>query len=292
MSEDQQGADGDGRRFVSVGDDLPVAYLEAGSGSDLVLIHGTLVNADEMRLSLLPDMAQRFRTVAFDRPGHGLSGRSRLGDASVWRQAEILREAAAALGLRRPILVGHSFGGAVALAWAMSFPEEVAGVVAIGPPCFPEPRLEHLVFGPRAIPVGGTLLAKALHVAADPLVLPALWRAMFLPQSMPDRFARSFRFDLAGESGQTVREGENAALLMSDLARSSLAYTSCPVPVRFLCGDADLVVNPYLHAVPASRLIPGATLHWARGLGHMLHHFRPEEVSAAVEALATDMVPG
>lgn len=274
------------RRFVSVPDGCEVAYAEAGSGQDLVLIHGALANLDEMWLGLMPALARQFRTVAVDRPGHGWSGRARAGDASVWRQAEILRDAAAALGLDRPVLVGHSFGGAVALAWAMSFPDEVAGVVAIAPICFPEPRLEHVLFGPRALPVGGDLLARMLHLASDPLILPVLWRAMFLPQAMPDRFATEFPFAHEGQSTQTVREGEDAAMLWRDLARSALRYRECRVPVRFLCGDADIVVNNHLHGRQASGLIPGAEFRWLPGLGHMLHHFRQDEVAAAAREVA------
>ncbi|MDB5592352.1 alpha/beta hydrolase [Enterovirga sp.] len=276
------------RRLVSIPEGSPVAYLEAGSGPDLVLIHGSLVNADDMRLGPMSALAERFRVVAFDRPGHGLSERARPTDGSVWRQAELLRAAAVALGLRRPVLVGHSFGGAVALAWAMSFPEEVAGVAALAPICFPELRLEHLLFAPRAVPVAGQVLAQTLHLTADPLLLPTLWRAMFLPQSMPDAFARGFSFDLAGRSVQTVREGENAASLFADLSRSALGYPTCRVPVRFLCGSADIVVNNHLHGRAAASLIPSASFAWLPGIGHMLHHMRQAEVVAAAGHLAGD----
>ena len=73
---------------------------------------------------------ERHEVIAFDRPGLGFSGRPAAAPTSVWRlQAALLRGALARLGVARATLVGHSFGGAVALAWALEAPETVAGLL-------------------------------------------------------------------------------------------------------------------------------------------------------------------
>ena len=89
-------------------------------------------------------------------------------------------------------MVGHSFGGTVALCYGLSFPEETAGIVALAPLCRPEARLEQALFGPRFMPGPGDALAHALAHVADPILLPLLWRAIFLPQAMPSTFERPF----------------------------------------------------------------------------------------------------
>ncbi len=104
-----------------------LAYVEAGVGDPVLLIHGAMTNLDDMLTGPFDDLAAEHRVIAVDRPGHGESTRRRLADASPWRQAEIIHDAAAELGVERPIVVGHSFGGAVALAYAMRFPRETAG---------------------------------------------------------------------------------------------------------------------------------------------------------------------
>lgn len=279
-------APGADRRFVVTADRRRIAYVEAGAGPDLVLIHGTLMTADDMRLGPMGALAERFHCIAFDRPGHGWSDHRRGVDASLWSQAATLRAAVRALGLSRPLLCGHSFGAAVALAYGMDHPAEVAGVVALAPICFPEPRLEQALFGPRAIPGPGELLSRILGATTDPVLLPALWRAMFLPQAMPARFAASFPFARAGRPEQIVTEAENAAALWGDLSRSALAYGRCAVPVRILCGGADIVVNTFTQGALAAAVIPGARFDLPPGAGHMLHHLDPEAVAAAVAALA------
>ena len=274
------------RRFVRTAEGRRIAYVEAGTGPDVVLIHGTLMSADDMRLGPMPALAQDFRCLAVDRPGHGWSDHVRGTDASLWSQMETIRGAVLALGLDRPVICGHSFGGAVALAYAQAHPEEIRGAVALAPVCFPKPRLEQVLFGARAYPLAGDVLSRAMGATLDNILLPALWRAMFLPQRMPATFLAGFPFDVAGRPDQMVAEAENAVALWPDLARSALGYPGCRAAVQVLCGTADLVVNGLTQGASAAALIPGAQFSWLPGLGHMLHHARPDAVVAAVAALA------
>lgn len=256
-----------------------LAYSEAGAGRDVLLIHGTLTTSDDMRLALFDELQRRFRVVAMDRPSRGASDRVAAADASLWSQAAIIRDAAIALGMERPILCGHSYGGAVALAMALALPETVAAVVALAPVGVPEPRLENILFGPRVAtgPAAGSVF--------DPLLLPVLWDAMFLPQAMPSRFAGAFPFGLAGGPEQTLAEGESANVLAVDLLRSMARYATCRVPVTLVTGMMDIVVNP-LHSLAASAMIPGSRLHAIPDVGHMLHHSRPHVIAAHIADLA------
>src|SRR3954464_9993023 len=96
------------RRFVDMPGGHRIAYAEAGRGPDLVLIHGALMVLEDMWLGPMTALARHFRVVAFARPGHAASARARLVEASPWRQAKILGNAMRALGLTRPVVVGHS----------------------------------------------------------------------------------------------------------------------------------------------------------------------------------------
>ncbi len=274
------------RRTVELPRGRTLAFAQTGSGPDLVAIHGTLTTLEDLWLGPVPALSRHFRVVAIDRPGHGRSERRRLTDASLWHQAALIRDAVRELGLHRPVLLGHSYGGAAALACAMLEPDEVAGVVAIAPPCFPEPRIEQFLFGPRAVPMAGETLSNMLSATTDPAVLRAVWTAIFSPQPMPANFAENFPFVMAARSSQLVAEGEDAAALPADLMRSALSYPACRVPVRFLAGDRDRVVNPFVHARTAAQLMPNARFDLLPGLGHMLHHFAVDTVVDAARAVS------
>ena len=230
------------RQIIRNADGRTIAYADIGwGGPEVLLIHGMLMTLEDMWLGPADALANDgFRVIAVDRPGHGESHRVRLVDASPWRQAEIIHQAMLTLGLRRPTVVGHSAGGAVALAYGMLFPDDVAGVVALAPICFPEPRLEQMLFGPRATPFAGPMLAAGSQISTDPVMLPTLWRAMFLPQRMPTRFEEAFPFALAGRSAQLIAEAEDSMALGPALVRSAFSYTTCRVPVEILGGARTL----------------------------------------------------
>jgi len=111
---------------------VPVHYVMHGRGRPVIYIHGAKSSVFDFLLSIADRAAARYTAVAFDRPGAGFSRRAAQDGGSPQAQATVLRAAAAELGLRRPILIGHSFGAAVALAWALDAPGEVAAVVTLG----------------------------------------------------------------------------------------------------------------------------------------------------------------
>jgi pimeloyl-ACP methyl ester carboxylesterase len=116
-------------RDVTLGE-LRLAYREyAGDGGAVVLLHGVASNA-RIWGPVAPLLVPRFRVVAVDQRGHGQSDKPPSGYdfATVTRD---VRNFVEALGLERPVVVGHSWGGNVALEYAASHPEQVAGLVLV-----------------------------------------------------------------------------------------------------------------------------------------------------------------
>lgn len=260
-------------------------YLQAGEGPPVVLIHGALSAAEDVHEALVDTLGEERTIYAFDRPGHGWSDRVRWSSASVQRQAEVLLGALGELGLRRPVLVGHSYGGSTALAMALAAPEAVAGVVAVSPAMFPEPRLEQLLFGARAAPGGGDLYARTGGRVTDPSVLAVLWEAMWTPQHMPDRFRATFPFERARSTACVIAYGEDAAAMPASLMQLLAAAPRCAVPVRVLVGSAD-VVTSNLHGRTMATAVPDGRFERLPGLGHCLHWSAPERVLEAVREIA------
>jgi pimeloyl-ACP methyl ester carboxylesterase len=104
--------------------DLTVHYQQAGQGPDLVLIHGLCCNLAFWYLTVLPKLAETFRVTVYDLRGHGLTQRMPRG----YRAIDLATDLGLLLdhlGIASAHLVGHSFGGAVALAFAIQSPERV-----------------------------------------------------------------------------------------------------------------------------------------------------------------------
>jgi pimeloyl-ACP methyl ester carboxylesterase len=164
-----------------------------GGESPVVLLHGNTVTLDDWIVSGVFDLTARSRrVVAFDRPGFGYSERPRDRSWTPAAQARLLRNACRRLGVKRPVVVGHSWGTLVALAWALQAPQEIAGLVLISGYYYPSTRLDAALVTPAALPILGDLLNHTVSPPLTHMTLPGTLRTMFAPRPVPDRFQNVF----------------------------------------------------------------------------------------------------
>lgn len=113
--------------------DLSLTYLEKGSGPLVILIHGSVSDYREWSKEIGP-LAQHYRVVAYSRRFHWPNASpAKDADASVERQVDDLAALVRALGSKPSHIIGHSFGGAVALNFALRYPELVRTMVLVEP---------------------------------------------------------------------------------------------------------------------------------------------------------------
>src|SRR5215475_2291856 len=113
-----------------------VRYVEAGSGPAVVMIHGNAGSVDDFDFKSLGLLCHDHRVIAVDRPGHGKSDRPNDSTATLQYQTRLLHETLSHLGISRPTLVGHSWGGALALAYAVDYPNELSAIVLLAPAAY------------------------------------------------------------------------------------------------------------------------------------------------------------
>lgn len=257
---------------LPLGEGRSLHLVEGGQGRSIVLIHGAVHDHCDWMGPLFDAVSARGRALAVDRPGHGESLRPRF-KASPREQADQIREGLAMLGVERPLIVGHSFGGMVALAWAAAYPEEPAGLLLLAPIVFQEIRLvEHALFGPRAFPLVGPLVSEVALRTLDPGLLPIVQKLMFSPQPVPPEWLARFPFDRILTAAQAVEEGEDVGNLTPGSPGGLIDFAAIRAPVRIITGDRDHIVDHNRHARRLADLLPQAELTVLEGLGHMLHH--------------------
>jgi pimeloyl-ACP methyl ester carboxylesterase len=275
-------------RFIDVGDSpqhvIDIGASAAPGAPPVVLLHGAGSNLEDMYLALAEPLAARHRVIFVDRPGQGFSSRKAGQGSSPSDQALVLRDLFDALGVGRAILVGHSWGGTLALAFALDYPARVAGLVLVAPPTHPGlwrlSWLNKILAGPI-----GWLFACTL---AFPIGVPMIWpgtRAAFLPQTMPERYVRNSAALLVMRPPTLMANWADVGCLEAFLERQAERYRSLTAPTIFLVGDRDPLVPPARHGDKLVGAAPRVKLVVLPGFGHMLHHAAADRVAAAVEEI-------
>jgi pimeloyl-ACP methyl ester carboxylesterase len=271
-------------QFIEV-DGVRLHYVERGKGPPLVLLHGNGVFANDFDVSgLIDKAAQRYRVIAFDRPGYGYSERPR---STIWTpsaQAKLLHKALVRLGVSKPVVVGHSWGTLVALAMALEFPDDVSGLVLVSGYYYPSLRLDVPLASPPAIPIIGDLLRFTLSPLLGWLMWPATVKNMFSPLAVPARFRHMPRWMMLRPS-QLRASAVESALMVPSAMMLSRHYRELKVPVRILAGSDDRVADPEHNSARLHRELAGSDYRVERGVGHMLHYAYPDDILAAVDAL-------
>jgi pimeloyl-ACP methyl ester carboxylesterase len=272
-------------QFVAV-DGTRLHYLQKGGGRPVVFLHGNVVTAEDCDLSGLLDLAseRQYHVVAFDRPGFGYSDRPRGAMWTPARQADLLRQAFARLGIERPVVVGHSLGTLVALALALNHPDAVSGLVLLSGYYCPTLRADVPLFSLPAIPVIGDLIRYTVGPVFGAALLPLAAKAMFSPLTVPERFAKGFLHGLPLRPSQIRAEAQDTATMVSAVAAMQHHYRELSMPVVIMAGTKDRIVDHRKHSIRLHEEIAQSALRLVPGVGHMLHYSAPEQVVDAIEA--------
>ncbi|MBW6505704.1 MAG: alpha/beta hydrolase [Rhodobacteraceae bacterium] len=265
-----------------------VHVVQRGAGPDIVLLHGAGTNLRDFPEALVAALAQSFRVTLMDRPGCGHT--ARLKRIAVPKaQAVALSQAADALGLRAPIVVGHSYGATVATAWALcgaALPVRPAALVLIAGPLMPAPFAVPWLRGLAKSPTLRRLFALlATSWTPSALVRRFAGRA-FAPAQMPRGYLKYSAARLTLRRANLRAVAKQLSVLAPSLRQLGAELPDLALPVELLHGTADAVVPHEGHSVAAARLIPGARLTLLLDRGHMIHHTDPKAMVDAVTRAA------
>ena len=270
-------------QFITV-DGVRLHYVEEGDGPPIVLIHGANGNVRDWTFSMMRRISDHFRVIAIDRPGHGYSQRAPEDGANPMVQARLFAEAARQLGADRTLIAGHSWGGAVATAWALQEPDQVAGASVLAGATYPWGGDGGALYSLGAGALGGIMNAAArAYVSGDRIA--SLVGDVFAPNPMTPGYAEYIGVELALRPETFRYNAEDIDQLNGHLGAMAPRYGELAMPIEVMHGDADQTVFDDVHSIPLARDVQNGRLTIFPDVGHMPHHAREDEVVAGFERL-------
>jgi pimeloyl-ACP methyl ester carboxylesterase len=277
-------------RFV----DVPGARLhlvERGQGPALLLVHGLAGQLCHFTYGIVDQLASQYRVVAVDRPGSGYSVRMPGASAALAAQADVLAALIDTLQLGRTLVVGHSLGGAVALALAQRHPGRVAGLVLVAPLTHPVQEVAAVFKGLTiAKPWLRTLVAWTLAVPMSLARRDEVLDIVFGPEAAPSDFATRGGGLLSLRPSHFIAACADLEAVPGDLPEMVPRYPTMQLPVSIIYGRGDRILDPQFQGEGLAAKLPGAELSLVAG-GHMLPITMPDRLvqfirEAAARALA------
>ncbi|GAA3733874.1 alpha/beta fold hydrolase [Leifsonia bigeumensis] len=236
-----------------------LCYDRIGEGQPLVLLHGASQDSTSWRFNW-DEFGRYYDVIALDNPGHGKSAVPPSGPVeSVDEFADYAWGMIEALGLERPIIMGHSLSAAVALRLAVRYGSQLTGVVAVD---------------------GAARTKNATHyrpglldyVAINPMAWIETTFLSVLGRATPIARKR----EMARDARRAIPEVSVADLV---------AYTSCDFldelssivcPVVTVVGEDDWSCTPELAAESHEKITSRKAFHCFEGVGHIPHTEQPE----------------
>ena len=249
-------------QFVTV-HGIRLHYVDRGTGGPVVLLHGNPGFVQDF-LPFFDSLGRTHRVIAFDRPGHGYSARASAAGTTPHDQVQLIHDALAQLGVSRTIVVGHSWGGALALLYALEYPREVDRLVLIGTRAFPSTGGADPVYALNRTPIIGALFRYTALLPVGRALVKRRLTSAYAPDTVRRDHLEAARalWLRPSQVAATVWDTRN---LDRELREASTRYAGMRVPVIIICGARD-------QSLPESKRlaisIPGAQLVVVPNIGH------------------------
>ena len=275
-------ADGPYARLGPIEAPVKLYYQEEGNGPPLLLIHGFGASTFTWR-HVAPELAKTHRVIAVDLKGFGQSDKPFDGRYSVFDQAELLAQLIEDKDLRNLTLVGHSFGGGIALLLALEANRRLEGRIS---------RLVLLdtIAYPQHIPVFFRLLDVPLVSQLGVRMVPpsvqtrVALRIAYLDDSKidPEEVA-IYAAPLKTAAGKHAIIHSARQIMPDGIAELSERYKTIELPTLILWCDHDRIV-PLEVGLRLRRTLPNSTLRLVEDCGHMPQEEQPELTLQLIKA--------
>jgi len=274
-------------QFIEI-DGQRLHYVDTGGTRPaIVMIHGLGGTLWNYTYALVDKLSGEFRVIAVDRPGSGYSARPDDAPAKLSAQADTLANFMRALGLKQPLLVGHSLGGALSLAIALDHPDSAGALALIAPLTqaqddVPEPFQGLDVTSPMIRKIVAWTLAIPMSIRNAPKLL----KIVFGPDAMPADYPTRGGGLLGLRPKSFYNTSSDLVAASEDLPGMMKRYGGLTIPLGMLFAKGDLILDYRRQGEAMKQQCPALDLVLLDGHGHMLPLTAPDATADLIRRVA------
>ena len=251
-----------------------VANIENQGNAPVVLIHGSSGSSADMELAFFDAFPDDIDLYAFDRPGIGWSKTklSPLEMSNPIKQAEAIHMAVKKLKLDKPIIVGHSWGGAVAIAYAKQFGNEISGAVSLAGVAYPWKGPYGWYDVLLTTPVFNHIFTRLFLNKMGQLYVPLSIKAIFEPEAARGDYRKGAQAEIILRPSTIINNSYYSLNLRRHLKTMSEKYNDIKTPLLIVAGNRDYIVHSKSQSERLHNEVAGSEYILFKGAGHMPHH--------------------
>lgn len=252
----------------------------------IVFIHGASASLLDPLQAFLNPLAGRAEMLFLDRPGLGFSERG--GPENAWPdgQAHAIATLMEKRGIKRAIIVSHSFGGAIAASLALYHPEKVEALLFLAPATHPWPGGIDWYYKVTRMPVIGWWFSRIVAAPLGSFLLEKGVESVFAPNPVPSDYIEETNTFLALRPTAFRNNATDIANLFEYVTRIAPRYREIKASTIIITGDRDNIVYPHIHSRQLHEAIAGSRLINVHNLGHKPDYVANDLAVAAIEVLA------
>ena len=250
------------------------ADIENQGNAPVVLIHGSSGSSADMELAFFDAFPDDIDLYAFDRPGIGWSKTklSPLEMSNPIKQAEAIHMAVKKLKLDKPIIVGHSWGGAVAIAYAKQFGNEISGAVSLAGVAYPWKGTYAWYDVLLTTPVLNHIFTRLFLNKMGQLYVPLSIKAIFEPEAARGDYREAAQAEIILRPSTIINNSYYSLNLRRHLKTMSEKYNDIKIPLLIVAGNRDYIVHSKSQSERLHNEVAGSEYILFKGAGHMPHH--------------------
>ena len=265
---------------------LNIHYTDIGAGPLVVLLHSQPANERQFYL-LKEQLKKNYRVISIDRPGMGYSeGPKEKTEIRLSLQAKIISKLIKDITQEKPLVVGHSYGGALALAYALNNEDDIKGLILVNTAshAWPSDKV-WLPFKIISSPLIGNIFSNTYAMIYGKSTIEQSANDNF-PNNLP---SKNYMENVAGEltlRPQNLRSyAFDAINLRNALKEQSKKYYKIKLPITIIAGSNDRVTPNKIHSFQLHQEIKHSSLIKVDGVEHSIPELKPGVIEEEIRKM-------